>query len=483
MIPSNVREIVIAGAGAAAGAAAVATAVSLQGSGIGITLLLSPNPGSPRSVEVSHGGPQGFHAKLGIEESTLCQQTSGVHGMGSRYRGLFESAETVFVPLGTHGMTLRLVDFHHYVAKLRAEGDVHDFNGWSIAAAAAKTGRFDPAQTGVEAALRLLEYDLYVDHDSYLATMLKHASSLGVKIVRQPPVNVELNAAGMLESVTLADDSVLHGDFFIDCSQDRSLIRHVAVNDEFQDWSSWLSCDRLVSLSAKPQSTPNLFVSIEADDSGWMTQLSTHGKTAGAFVYDSAEIDDTEAVGKLATCLPSADSEDAQVAHFRPGRYTRHWEKNCVAIGPAAAVLAPMEVSPLKLAHSSILRLLAMLPRRKDSPMLAAEFNRMTNAEIDSARDYQLLRLALADRHTGQFWQKMQQTQWPDSLQQRIDLFRSRGRFTPRDNEFFTKSNWISSFINLGFLPASYDPLADMIDEQRMRADLDRFRKTVQSGT
>ncbi len=214
-----------------------------------------------------------------------------------------------------------------------------------------------------------------------------------------------------------------------------------------------------------------------------MTQLSTHGKTAGAFVYDSAEIDDTKALGKLATWLPSADSEDAQVAHFRPGRYARHWEKNCVAIGPAAAVLAPMEVSPLKLAHGSILRLLAMLPRRKGSPMLAAEFNRKTNAEIDSARDYQLLRLALADRQTGPFWQRMQQAQWPDSLQRRIDLFRSRGRFTRRDNEFFTKSNWISSFINFGFWPASYDPLADMIDEQRMRADLVRFRKTVQSGT
>ena len=480
---SNVREIVIAGAGAAAGAAAVATAVSLQGSGIGITLLLSPNPGSPRSVEVFRGGPQGFHAKLGIEESTLCQQTSAVHGMGTRYRGLFESAEVVFVPLGTHGMTLRLVDFHHYVAKLRAEGDVQDFNGWSIAAAAAKTGRFDPAQTGVEPALRLLEYDLYVDHDSYLATMLKHASSQGVEIVRQPPVNVALNAAGMLKSVTLADDSVLHGDLFIDCSQDRSLIRHVAADDEFQDWSSWLSCDRLVSLSAKPQTTPNLFVSIEAHDSGWMTQLSTRGRTAGAFVYDSAEIDDTEAIGQLAPWLPSAGSEDAHVAHFRPGRYARHWEKNCVAIGPATAVLAPMEVSPLKLAHGSILRLLAMLPRRKDSPMLAAEFNRMANAEIDSARDYQLLRLALADRHTGQFWQRMQQKQWPDSLQQRIDLFRSRGRFTPRDNEFFTKSNWISSFMNLGIWPASYDPLADMIDEQRMRADLVRCRKIVQSGT
>jgi len=328
--------------------------------------------------------------------------------------------------------------------------------------------------------------------------MLKHASSHGVNIVEQAPVTVELDATGMLESVMLADDSKLHGDFFIDCSQDRSLIRHVASDDEFQDWSSWLSCDRLISLPAQSPTTPNLFASIEADDSGWLSQLSTQGKTAGAFVYDSAEIDDTEAVtklarwlpgadsgdarAKLARWLPGADSGDARVTHFRPGRYTRHWNKNCVAIGSAAAHLAPMEISSLKLAHSSILRLLGMLPRSKDSPMLAAEFNRMSNAEIDSVRDYQLLRLALADRQSGQFWQKMQQTQWPDSLQQRIDLFRSRGRITPRDNEFYTKFNWISSFMNLGSWPASYDPLADITDEQRMRTDLARFREIVQSG-
>jgi tryptophan halogenase len=140
-----------------------------------------------------------------------------------------------------------------------------------------------------------------------------------------------------------------------------------------------------------------------------------------------------------------------------------------------------MEVSPLQLAHNEILRLLAMLPRRKHSSMLAAEYNRMTNTEIDSVRDYQLLRSAVATRKTGRFWQQVRPTRWPDSLQRRVDLFRSRGRFTPRDHEFPTKSNWISSFINFGVWPEAYDPLADMIDERRMRADLTRFRKSLQS--
>ena len=108
--------------------------------------------------------------------------------------------------------------------------------------------------------------------------------------------------------------------------------------------------------------------------------------------------------------------------------------------------------------------------------MLAAEFNRMANVEIDSARDYQLLRLAVTNRQTGRFWQQIQRTRWPDALLRRIDLFRSHGRFTARDHEFFTKANWISSLVNFGVWPASYDPLVDMIDEQRMRDELNRFR-------
>ena len=477
---SDIKEIVISGTSAAAGAA-TAAAISLRGSGIGITLLLLPETGDSLSVDVFRGGPQGFHAMLGIDESRLFQQTHAVYGMGTRYRGLIESGEDVFVPLGTHGMTLRLVDFHHYVAKLRAEDGAQHFNDWSAATAAADSGRFDPAQTGIDPAFRLLEYDVYADRDPYRDAMVAHASNLGVKVVRQSPIDVTLNAAGMLSAVMLADGSALNGDFFIDCSEDRSLIRHVSNDDEFHDWSSWLPCDRLVSLSAKPQGMPNPYALTEAHDAGLMSQFSTRDIAVGSFIYDSSEIQDEEAAKQLATWLSGAESGDAHVVPFRSGRYARHWDKNCVAIGAAAAVLTPAEISPLQLAHRAVLRLLGMLPHSKDSPLLAAEFNRMTNVEIDGARDYQLLRLALADRQSGQLWQRLQKTQWPDSLQQRIDLFRSRGRLTLRDHEFFAKSNWISSLINFEAWPTSYDPLADMIDEQRMRADLAHFRKIVQA--
>ena len=128
----------------------------------------------------------------------------------------------------------------------------------------------------------------------------------------------------------------------------------------------------------------------------------------------------------------------------------------------------------------SILRLLAMLPRKKISAMLSEEYNRTTSTEVASARDYQILRYTLAGRSKGPFWENIGQVRNPDSLQRRIDLFRMHGRFTRVDHEFLSQANWVSSFINFGFWPSSYDPLADMIDEQRMRNDISRFRKNVQ---
>ena len=121
-----------------------------------------------------------------------------------------------------------------------------------------------------------------------------------------------------------------------------------------------------------------------------------------------------------------------------------------------------------------------MLPPRKISAMLSEEYNRTTSIEVASARDYQILRYALAGRRKGPFWENVGQVQNPVSLQKRIDLFRMHGRFTRVDHEFISQANWVSSFINFGFWPSSYDPLADMIDEQRMRNEISRFRKSVQ---
>ena len=56
---------------------------------------------------------------------------------------------------------------------------------------------------------------------------------------------------------------------------------------------------------------------------------------------------------------------------------------------------------------------------------------------------------------------------------------RVRGRYTKTPDGLLGKARWISSLINFGAWPVAYDPLADMIDEKRLRDELARFRADI----
>ncbi len=51
----------------------------------------------------------------------------------------------------------------------------------------------------------------------------------------------------------------------------------------------------------------------------------------------------------------------------------------------------------------------------------------------------------------------------PDSLRERIELYRSTGRIRARAGELFTDLSWFYIFEGLGVEPADYDPLADVV--------------------
>jgi tryptophan halogenase len=51
----------------------------------------------------------------------------------------------------------------------------------------------------------------------------------------------------------------------------------------------------------------------------------------------------------------------------------------------------------------------------------------------------------------------------PDSLRQRIELYRRTGRVRCRAGELFTDVSWFYIFEGLGVRPGSYDPLLDVV--------------------
>jgi tryptophan halogenase len=482
MAATEVERIVVVGDEVIGTVVAAALAISLRGSGTRISLLL-PDDGTPASdIQVFRGGAGEFHQVLGIDEAQLKDRTNGVFGLGTRYRGFGADERDTFVPTGSHGLTLRLVNFHHYFLKLRAEGGDDNYNAYSLPAAAAATGHFTPPAESDDSVLATAAYDLYVDRDRYTRYMRKCAESLGVAVIQATVGTVEVDDDGCLDAVVFMDGNRIDGDFFVDCSTNRLLIDHLDAEQTFLDWSNSLPCDRVATVRTRGVAQPDLFAVIEANDYGWMQRWMTTDSTVISLAYCSQYADDNLAREVLAKHVNEADGSGIRVREQQAGSLARHWIRNCVAIGPAAATLDTVEVSTLHVVQSFILRLLAMLPRRKVSTMLAEEYNRVALDELTNLRDYQALRYALAGRRKGIFWENLAQAKRPESLQGRIDLFREFGRFARGDHQILRQADWVSSFLNFGFWPSSYDPIADMIDEKRMKAQLERFRKEVQEA-
>ena len=70
----------------------------------------------------------------------------------------------------------------------------------------------------------------------------------------------------------------------------------------------------------------------------------------------------------------------------------------------------------------------------------------------------------------------------PESMQERLRLFRSHGRLIWKDEETFPKSGWVSALLGLGHLPGSWDPLVDVAGDAYVDEWLSKMRAAVREA-
>jgi tryptophan halogenase len=67
----------------------------------------------------------------------------------------------------------------------------------------------------------------------------------------------------------------------------------------------------------------------------------------------------------------------------------------------------------------------------------------------------------------------------PDSLRERIDLFRSHGRILREDFELFPTQSWLFVFVGQNIMPESDDPVVDVLDRPVVEDNLANIRDVV----
>jgi tryptophan halogenase len=70
----------------------------------------------------------------------------------------------------------------------------------------------------------------------------------------------------------------------------------------------------------------------------------------------------------------------------------------------------------------------------------------------------------------------------PDTLQQRIDMFRPHGRLFVRPDEFFTYNSWLSVMHGQGLRVKSLVPQIDRLTDEEIVAYFEAFNGRVRSA-
>src|SRR5690606_13802193 len=119
---------------------------------------------------------------------------------------------------------------------------------------------------------------------------------------------------------------------------------------------------------------------------------------------------------------------DPRQLRFVTGKRRKIWKKNCVALGLASGFLEPLESTSIHLVQSVISKFLGLFPKKNNFEAEQAKFNQQIDEEYSSIRDFIILHYKVTQRDDSEFWNFCRNMEIPDSLHQKIELYRSSSR-------------------------------------------------------
>ena len=465
------RSVVIVGGGTA-GWMAAAALVRFLGGSVSIRLVESEEIGTIGVGEATIPQIRLFNQSLGIDEDEFLRATEGTFKLGIEFEGWSGEGSRYLHAFGNVGRSLGLIPFHHYWLRHRGEGGATSLWDYSPAARAAAANRFARPSEAPGTLPSGVAWAFHFDASLYAAYLRRFAEERGLVRTEGKVADVSLRGEnGFIEAVTLESGERIDGDLFIDCSGFRGLLIEGALETGYEDWTHWLPCDRALAVPSAREGELTPYTRSSAREAGWQWRIPLQHRTGNGYVYCSRFVSDEAAARTLLANLDTDALGEPRPLRFVTGKRRKAWNRNCVALGLAGGFMEPLESTSIHLIQSGIARLLQLLPGANGGGEAeAAEYNRQTDFEWSSIRDFLILHYH-ANGRDEPFWRACREAPIPDSLAHKIALFRSSGRVFRVEEELFTEVGWLQVMLGQGIEPDTWHPLADQLSS----AQLDEF--------
>jgi tryptophan halogenase len=468
----KITKIVIAGGGTA-GWMAAASLSKLLGKSFDITLVESDQIGTVGVGEAAIPTLTAFHRLLGINEQAFMRATHATFKLGINFENWKKGDDEYMHGFGRVGKECWAGEFQHFWLHGKQNNIEFDFDNYSPEIQAAKAEKFALTKGG-------LNYSYHLDATLYAKFLRSFAESHGVKRIEGKIIDVAKDAkTGNIKSIQLANGHVIAGQLFIDCTGFVGLLIEKALHTGYEDWSHWLPSDSAVAVQTKSVSAPLPYTRSIAHESGWQWRIPLQHRVGNGLVFCSKYLSDDDAKALLVNNIEGEIINQPRVIKFKTGRRRKGWNKNCVALGLSSGFLEPLESTSIHLVMSGVLRLIRLFPFEGITPATINEYNQQFTSELEHIRDFIILHYHATQRTDSPFWQYCKQMEIPDSLKQRLDLFKETGRIFTSEGELFRVDSWSQVMLGQGVYPDQYHQIAAIMKQHELDKFLSDIRQTI----
>jgi tryptophan 7-halogenase len=477
-----IRKIIIVGGGTAGWMAAAALSRIKAGRDVDILLVESEQIGTVGVGEATIPPFLDFNKLLEVDEREMLAAVQGSFKLGIQFVNWGKLGDSYIHPFGNYGYQMEGISFHHVWHKFRQSGDQRPIQVFNMETMAAHFGRFARTEDYQREDLPPVNYAYHIDAGRYARFLRDYAEKRGVTRKEGKVADVAVNGEnGFVQSITLDDGTLYEGDLFIDCSGFRGLLIEQTLKTGYEDWTHYLPCDRAVALPCLREdgSPPPPYTRATAHSAGWQWQVPLQHRNGNGHVYCSQYMSDDEAHDILVKNIAGKPGADPNYLRFTTGRRKKFWNKNVVALGLSAGFMEPLESTSIHLINTGINKLIALISLDGITQAQEDAFNRLTGKEYARIRDFLILHYNSTTRSDSEFWNYCRTMPVPDSLTEKVELFRMNGQIFREDDELFTETSWAAVMMGQGIAMGGHNAMADGLNGSATAQEMDAIEQSI----
>ncbi len=475
------RKICILGGGTAGWMTAAALSNKYNKVGLEIELVESDQIGTIGVGEATLPHIRFFNQVLGIDEREFMKSTHATFKLGIEFCDWGRLGDHYIHPFGDYGFPVDELDFHQLWLRLNADQKVPRMDEYSYPIVAAEKGKFQLPGPDTNKIGSNFGYAYQFDSSLYAKFLRTYCENHGVTRTEGKVTNAERDPeTGDVSRIVLDDGRAIAADLYIDCSGFRGVLIEQTLETGYDDWSHWLPCNRAVAVPSASSGPLLPYTRATARTAGWQWRIPLQHRTGNGHVYWNEYISDDEATEQLMSTLEGPALADPKQLYFKTGRRRKFWNQNVVCIGLSGGFLEPLESTSIHLIQEGITALIELFPDGAISALDRDEYNERMALNFKRVRDFLLLHYVATQRDDSEMWRYFRNMTLPDSLQEKIEAWLTRGYILKYEFGVFLPPSWIAVMLGQNLVPKGYDPRVDRFSATDLVNQLARIQSDSQ---